>query len=248
MSLLGRTQPSCDRGSSHKTFGVSHIQGLWRFYTCNTFGVSVHPGHLEHLCSKSFWDISAPGVSRSTFICKPFGGVSAPRISRNFYHCTSGAFLHPKLLGPRALGASLTEISWGVSHLEVFHTQGLWGVSVLRAFGTPHTPKLLGYLMPWALQHWSPRPSCRECTHQGSLSPTAKRTPTHVLPKAGGPSRTAASPCPVNPPRGATAQPQGARGAGREANSCGSARSGAAGEPEGSGTDPCRAVSSRAGS
>lgn len=230
-----------------RTFGVSHIQGLWRFCTCKTFGVSLHPGHLEHLCTKSFWDISAPGVSPSTSPCKTFGVSLHPEPlectqTQNFRGITAPLehFCIQNFLG------HLSRKSLGVSH-----SQQLWGISHPELLGCLHseplehfTPKTLGVSHTLGSGALGPGLSCRQSTQEGSLSPAAKKTPTHVALVA---HPTPAPPC-ESASLGATAQPQGARGAGREANSCGSARSGAAGEPEGSGTDPCRAVSSRAGS
>lgn len=239
------------RGLSHK------VEDIW--------DVS-HPGSLEILHMQNFWSVSAPRALGASLHQKLLGylciwslsehlhmqilwGVSAPRTPNTKllgYHGTSGAFLHPTLLGLRALGASLTEISGGVSHPAVLEhfTPRASGVS-LHSEPLEHlTPKTLGESHTLGSGALGPGLSCRQSTQEGSLSPAAEKTPTRVV--------LVAHPTPA-PPRksaslGATAQPQGARGAGREANSCGSARSGAAGEPEGSGTDPCRAVSSRAGS
>lgn len=242
-----------DRGSSHRTegiWGVSHpgsvqslhMQNFWGICAPRALGASLHQKLLGYLCT---WSLSEHLHMQTLW------GVSAPRISGVSKHKTSRVSLHLwSISASKTFGA---QGPWGISHrnllgcltlstLETFHTQvfctqSLWNIS-----------RHSGCLLPWALEHWAPRPSCREGTHEGSLGPTAQQTPTHLLPEAPAhPHRHRPVPH-ESAPRGARAQPQGARGAGREANSYGSARSGAAGEPEGSGTDPCRAVSSRAGS
>lgn len=194
-------------------------------------GAPLHQKLLGYLCT---WSLS------EHLHMQTFWGVSAPRTSQNFYHCTSGAFLHPKLLGPRA---------FGVSHTLKRFTPRTCGVSLHsgplehlkpKTFGVSHALGS-GALVPQAELQGMHTRGVPEPHSQEDPDPSASQgwrlLPHRRLPV---PRESA--------PRGATAQPQGARGAGREANSYGSARSGAAGEPEGSGTDPCRAVSSRAGS
>lgn len=139
VSPLG--EPTCPgtHPTRLRTFRVSHIQDLWRFCTCKTLG---------YLCTQG---ISAPKAFvislhlESLLPMQNLRGVSAPRISGVYpntkllgCHCTSGAFLHP-----RALGASATEISWGVSH-----------PAALKHF----TPRTSGVsLLPEPLEHPAPK-------------------------------------------------------------------------------------------
>lgn len=162
----------------------------------------MHPGHLEHLCTKSFWDISAPGVSRSTFTCKPFRvslhpeSLECPNTKLPGYHCTSGAFLHPKLSGPRALGASLTEISWGVSHsapLKHFTPRS----SALRAFGTSHDIRSVSCPGLWSIG--PPGRAAGRAHRRGPWAPQPSRPRPICFPRLR-PIPTATAPRPTNPP------------------------------------------------
>lgn len=164
VSPLRRTQPHVSRGSSHKT------EDVW--------GVS-HPGSLEILHMQNFWGISALkafGMSlhlESVLPMQNLRGVSAPRISGVYpntkllgYHCTSGAFLHPKPLGPRALspkslGVPPTQQPRSISHpglLGSLCSQSLWNIS---------HPKLLGCLTPRALEHWPPQAELQRAHTRG---------------------------------------------------------------------------------
>lgn len=192
-----------------RTFRVSHIQDLWRFCTCKTSG---------YLCTQGISAPKAFGISlhlESLLPMQNLRGVSAPRISGVYpntkllgCHCTSGAFLHP-----RALGASATEISWGVSH-----------PAALKHF----TPRTGVSLLPEPLEH--PAPKTFGVSHalgSGALCPPGsahRRGPRAPQPRR--PRPICPPGLPSTPPM---VLPQGARGAGREANSCGSARSGSRG-------------------
>lgn len=175
-----------------RIFGMSHTQGLWRFCTCKTFGVSLHPGLLEHLCTKSFWDISASGVSPSTSTCKSFGvslhlepqtqnfwGITAPLehfCIQNFWG--SGPLGH---LSRKSLGVSHTQQCWSISHPELLGclcTQSLW---------TPHTQDFRGVSHPglWSIGSRAEL----QAEHTGGVpEPRSREDPDPC--GAGGPSHT----------------------------------------------------------
>lgn len=140
------------------------MQNFWGICAPRALGASLHQKLLGYLCTRrlsehlhmqNLWGVSAPGISGLYPNTKLLG-----------YHCTSGAFLRPKLLGPRALGASLTEISWDVSHPEP-----------LRHLA-PRTSEVSLHSEP--LEHLTPKTSgVSHALGSGALGPQAELQGVH---------------------------------------------------------------------